>query len=447
MTPLGGGRPGRHHAAARAAGRLLGGAQGARAGREGAARRAGARPLRRRADGGDRRHRPRLRRGRAGRRRCASTSRRSTGIPAERGLRPREPQPQRAEPRRAARRSAACPTSRRSSATPRCSATCSPAPSTRRGGASSRRGSAPRSAARPASRGNRVHRERPVDDSVTVIRVDRDDGEPLAALVSFAAHPITVGGTTMLWDAEYIAPLRETVEAQVPGVECIFLQGCAGDVAPFDWWFGNYDASPHGYEARDRLGRGIGEAALELYPGIETTADVRVAAGVEVARPPPPPPRLRRGRDPRALQAELAAQPEAGLARGLGARGAHDDLGPDVPVLLPAAAALAMYLDMIERADEPAPRRDPGDRGRRHRDRHEPVRALQRRRRRASRTAARSGRRSPRPTRTTTPATCPRAPTWTSSRASRSRRSSTRTATAGPTGSRTRTSTAARSTA
>ena len=80
-------------------------------------------------------------------------------------------------------------------------------------------------------------------------------------------HPISVGGSSLLWDTDYIGPLRETVEARIPGVECIFLQGCAGDVAPFDWWFGNEDASRHGYEVRDRLGRGIGEAALKLYPG------------------------------------------------------------------------------------------------------------------------------------------------------------------------------------
>ena len=92
-----------------------------------------------------------------------------------------------------------------------------------------------------------------------MIRIDRTNGTPLAAIVNFAAHPITVGGATVEWDAEYIGPLRETVEAAVPGIECIFLQGCAGDVAPYDWWFGNYEASRHGYETRDRLGRALGE--------------------------------------------------------------------------------------------------------------------------------------------------------------------------------------------
>ena len=108
--------------------------------------------------------------------------------------------------------------------------------------------------------------------------------------------------------------------------------------------------------------------------------------------------------------------------------------------------AVRFYLDMIERRDEPAPAEvqviavgdtaivtNPFELFN-----HAGV---------ASSKAARSARRSPPRTRTTTPATCPRAPTSTSSRASRWRTSSTRIATAGPTASRTRTSTGARSTA
>jgi hypothetical protein len=205
----------------------------------------------------------------------------------------------------------------------------------------------------PGLSGNRVDRARAIDDSITVIRIDRADGSPLAALVNMAVHPITVGGTTMLWDAEYVAPLRETVEAGVPGVECVFLQGCAGDLAPFDWWFGNYDSSPQGYEARDRLGRGIGAAALELYPGISTAADVRVAADSTRLE-------LRRRRhgyeaaDLRELIAEREAEHEA----------AWPELwGPEVHTMTSAQmfprtyqlGALRMYLDMIERADEPVP--------------------------------------------------------------------------------------------
>ena len=206
--------------------------------------------------------------------------------------------------------------------------------------------------ATPGLRGNRVDRTRAVDDSLTVIRIDRADGTHLAALVSTAAHPITVGGTTMSWDAEYIAPVRTTFGAVHPAVECVFLQGCAGDLAPFDWWFGDSEASPHGYEARDRLGRAIGEAALDLYAAIPTTHDARVAADSVWLD-------LRRRRheyeadELRALIAELEAEPDPGWP---------EVWGPEVHTMTSAQmfprtyklGALKMYLDMLERADEPA---------------------------------------------------------------------------------------------
>ncbi len=201
--------------------------------------------------------------------------------------------------------------------------------------------------------GNRVDRTRPVDDSLTVIRVDRAGGSPLAALVSTAVHPITVGGTTIYWDAEYIAPARATVEAAVPGAECIFLQGCAGDLAPAGWWFGNYEASPHGYELRDRLGHGIGEAALGLYAAIETTAAAPVRADTIHLE-------LRRRRheyaadEIRELIAEIEATSEPGWPE-VWAPGVHTMTSAQMFPRTYRLGALRMYLDMIERADEPAP--------------------------------------------------------------------------------------------
>jgi len=204
----------------------------------------------------------------------------------------------------------------------------------------------------PGLSGNRVIKERPVDDSVTVVRVARADGRPLAAIVSMAVHPISVGGVSTSWDAEYVAPLRQTLESEVPGLECIFLQGCAGDVAPFDWWFGNAEASPHGYAARDLLGRGIGEAALALYAAIETSPEARVAADsswLELRRRRP-------GYDAAELRALIAE------------RESRDDpdwpetWAPEVHTMTSAQmfprsyqlAALKMYLDMVERAEVPA---------------------------------------------------------------------------------------------
>jgi hypothetical protein len=204
----------------------------------------------------------------------------------------------------------------------------------------------------PGLSGNRVRHERPVDDSLTVIRVDSADGAPLAALVNFTAHPITVGGITTEWDAEYPAPLRAAFERAVPGAECIFLQGCAGDVAPFtSWWFGNRDATRHSYEARDELGRELGERAAALHGEIETTADVRVDARQEWLE-------LRRRRHDYGAEELRAALAEA---RAVPPPEWPETWSADVHTMtsaqdFPAAyreLGLAMYLDMLERADEP----------------------------------------------------------------------------------------------
>jgi len=199
--------------------------------------------------------------------------------------------------------------------------------------------------------GNRVRHEREVDRSITVIRVDREQGKPLAAIVGYAVHPITVGGTSLVWDTDFVGPLRRTVEGGHEGVECIFLQGCAGDVAPFDWWFGDAEASPHGYEAADRLGTALGEVALKLYDRIDAQPGARVAYGSETLD-------LRRRRhaydagEIRERIAELGARPEPEWPEAW---------GPEVHTMTSAQTfpgsyqlgALRMYLDMIERADEP----------------------------------------------------------------------------------------------
>jgi hypothetical protein len=125
---------------------------------------------------------------------------------------------------------------------------------------------------------NRFDRKHDVDDHVTVLEVTDEDGEPIALAVSFACHPTSIAGHNVLWNADFPGPLRATVAKRVPGAECLFLQGCTGDIAPWDFWFGNPHPRPHSFEVRDELGAAIGNKALELIPDIETTADVRLSA-------------------------------------------------------------------------------------------------------------------------------------------------------------------------
>jgi hypothetical protein len=199
---------------------------------------------------------------------------------------------------------------------------------------------------------NRTRHERPVDDAVSVIRVDGEDGSPLAAVINFSAHPITIGGITREWDAEYPGAMRAAFVQDAPGVEPLFVQGCAGDVAPFtDWWFGNWEASRHSYAARDELGRQLAEAALTAYEQVEPTPDARVDAASEWLD-------LRRRRhaysadEIRAVMSKWQERPQPDWP---------ETWSPEIHTMTSAQqfpdsymwGALTMYLDMVERADVP----------------------------------------------------------------------------------------------
>ena len=66
------------------------------------------------------------------------------------------------------------------------------------------------------------------DHEVGVVRIDRQDGTPLAVLVNFAAHPTILAWDNRLISPDYPGTVRRTVESLTGGL-CLFLQGAAGD--------------------------------------------------------------------------------------------------------------------------------------------------------------------------------------------------------------------------
>lgn len=71
------------------------------------------------------------------------------------------------------------------------------------------------------------------DRDVAVIRVDRADGGSIATAVAFACHPVVVGPEVPELSSDFVGPLRERVRRWTGG-DCVFLQGCAGNVLPLE---------------------------------------------------------------------------------------------------------------------------------------------------------------------------------------------------------------------
>ena len=103
---------------------------------------------------------------------------------------------------------------------------------------------------------NRRHDDVEIDPPVQVVSFDAADGT-VATLVTYPMHPVVLSAANTLISADYVSPLRNMVEAALPGSICLFAQGCAGDV--------NDDRhSPEGdFSAAPAPGRDFGAAVTK----------------------------------------------------------------------------------------------------------------------------------------------------------------------------------------
>jgi neutral ceramidase len=72
-----------------------------------------------------------------------------------------------------------------------------------------------------------------IDPTVGVIRVDDQQGNPLAILVNYACHPVVFGPDNLRYSADYPGAMARLVEANFDNKPiCYFLQGAPGDINP-----------------------------------------------------------------------------------------------------------------------------------------------------------------------------------------------------------------------
>jgi neutral ceramidase len=99
---------------------------------------------------------------------------------------------------------------------------------------------------------------KPTDPMLAVVRFDDAAGKPIAVVVNFAAHPVTMDTMVLKFSPDYPGALQNRVEQSMQ-TNCIFMQGASGDMS-----------SNRGGLNGTQYGEALGDHVIELAKSIET---------------------------------------------------------------------------------------------------------------------------------------------------------------------------------
>jgi len=127
-----------------------------------------------------------------------------------------------------------------------------------------------------------------VDPQVRVYRLDKQDGQPLALLVNYTAHPNTLPRDNRKFSADYPGVMIKILEKHL-GAQVFFLQGAAGNIDP---------RFKGDYRATKQIGAMLAEEVRHINTAIQTQPLRQVSISQSRAfifwQPPPPLEQLRR---------------------------------------------------------------------------------------------------------------------------------------------------------
>lgn len=102
----------------------------------------------------------------------------------------------------------------------------------------------------------------PTDHTVDVVRIDDLEGDPIAVLTGYAAHPVVMGMNDLLISPDFPGVVRRTVES-VTGATCLYLTGAAGNQATISFLQDDWGE-------QGRIGGAVGSEVCRVYFELET---------------------------------------------------------------------------------------------------------------------------------------------------------------------------------
>ncbi|MCA9102135.1 MAG: neutral/alkaline non-lysosomal ceramidase N-terminal domain-containing protein [Planctomycetales bacterium] len=131
---------------------------------------------------------------------------------------------------------------------------------------------------------NRRRTAQYAERDLTLTRVDRLDGRPLAVLVNWTAHPTFMSGEDMEFSAGWPGHLQRTLEALIgEGVSVMYYNGAEGDQSPI----ARVDSGESHWERAERYGRELAIVCNGLYVEVTSERDVTFEYALQSFAAPP----------------------------------------------------------------------------------------------------------------------------------------------------------------
>jgi hypothetical protein len=113
----------------------------------------------------------------------------------------------------------------------------------------------------------------PVDPEFTLLRVEDESGRARALMVHYAVHAVVLGPSSCKYSADYPGVLQSRVELEMPGAQCMFVQGGAGDINPlFQGRTRNEEAD---FATMQKMGELLAEQVLKSAKQIQPISPIR----------------------------------------------------------------------------------------------------------------------------------------------------------------------------
>ena len=98
------------------------------------------------------------------------------------------------------------------------------------------------------------------DPRLSVLRLDTLDGNPMAVIVNFTAHPTMIDAADLRWSADYPGHMARKVMSSLDA-GCVFMQSASGDTSV---------SPPNGIQGPQAFGELLADRVLELNETVET---------------------------------------------------------------------------------------------------------------------------------------------------------------------------------